>query len=325
MFAAPRIGRLGRRTFIAIFLGTLSWACWAGLPLCAARSQVNKPAEVTSGPPPAVEVRFVDDSVMKLLVLEDKLDVHTRYGRLRVPLCAVRKIEFGTRLSADVAARIEAAIADLGHTDFKRRKAASNELQSLGEKAYPAVLKAAKSSDMEVARRAEQLLAQFRENIPEERLKVRDQDAIYTDDSKFCGRIQNITLRVKTFQFGEQQLKLADLRSLGVKTAEPEVNPANAMPDPGTLAGLQNQVGKTFAIRVIGALPGGGGGVWGTDIYTLDSTLAIAAVHAGLLRPGQTGIVHVTILGPVPGFQGSTRNGITSSGYGLYAGYRVNR
>ena len=64
-------------------------------------------------------------------------------------------------------------------------------------------------------------------------------------------------------------------------------------------------------------------GVWGTDIYTMDSTLAQAAVHAGVLRPGQSGLVRVTILGPQPGFQGTLRNGVSSHDYGAWAGFRI--
>ena len=73
--------------------------------------------------------------------------------------------------------------------------------------------------------------------------------------------------------------------------------------------------------RVTGAVQGS---LWGTDTYTLDSTLALAAVHAGVVRPGQNGVVKVTILAPQAAFQGSQRNGVTSSHYGNYPGaYKI--
>jgi hypothetical protein len=46
----------------------------------------------------------------------------------------------------------------------------------------------------------------------------------------------------------------------------------------------------------------------------------VAAVHAGVLKIGQTGNVKVTILGPMAGFIGSTQNGVTSSPYANYPG-----
>jgi hypothetical protein len=63
-----------------------------------------------------------------------------------------------------------------------------------------------------------------------------------------------------------------------------------------------------------------GGSVWGTDLYTLDSTLALAAVHAGLMRPGQSGVVKIKIMGPQGAFQGSDRNGVQSMAYGFFNG-----
>ena len=99
------------------------------------------------------------------------------------------------------------------------------------------------------------------------------------------------------------------------------VPPANVLPDPGTLLNFRDKRGQALYFRVTG---GQFGSVWGTDVYTDDSTLAAAAVHAGALQNGQTGIVKVT---PLPGrdsYTGSTRHGLTTSDWGTYSGsYRV--
>jgi len=63
-----------------------------------------------------------------------------------------------------------------------------------------------------------------------------------------------------------------------------------------------------------------GGYVWGTDVYTLDSTVCMAAMHAGLLQPGQSKVVGVTILGPQNTFSGSRRNNITSGDWSTFPG-----
>src|SRR5262249_8492740 len=55
--------------------------------------------------------------------------------------------------------------------------------------------------------------------------------------------------------------------------------------------------------------------VYGTDVYTSDSNLATAAVHAGRLAPGQTGEVRVRIVPVLPSYQGSTRNGVTTKAW----------
>jgi hypothetical protein len=295
-----------------------------------------KKADHPAPPPGAVEVQLMDGSTMKLALRDERLELNTPYGKLLIPVADVQRIEFAFRLPDDVARRIETAVADLGKTDFHRREAATAELMELRERAYPALLKAEKSPDMEVARRARELLERIRDEVPAEHLEFRPHDVVYTEGSKNTGRIAQAVLRVNTFPFGEQQLKLADVRELRSQSAaEPE--PANVLADPGNLNMYMGQVGaKPLAFRVTGvpqagAAPGGPGlapgmivggqaFIWGTDVYTLDSSLALAAVHAGVLKPGQTGVVRVRILGPQAAFGASTRNGVTSMAYGVYNG-----
>ena len=55
--------------------------------------------------------------------------------------------------------------------------------------------------------------------------------------------------------------------------------------------------GATFYFRVTATTDGL---LWGTDVYTGDSALAVAAVHAGLVKPGETAIIKVTVMPPPP-------------------------
>jgi hypothetical protein len=283
-----------------------------------------KSASTSEREPAAVEVRYVDDSTMKLTVVDERLEFVTPYGKLFIPLTAIVKIEFANRLPEDVAKRIEAAVADLGSLDFKRRSAATAELTKLGERAFPALVDAAKQADPEVVKRSEELLNKLRQTVAAERLEVRPHDIVTTADSRISGRIVATALKVKTFQFGDQQLKLADVRSLQPLGADRTDLLAEAMPDPGTLVGFQGQVGRTLVFKVTGQ-GAQQGGVWGTGVYTIDSSLALAAVHAGVVRVGQTGMVRVTPLGNVQGFTGSFQNGINSGNYPAYAGYKVSK
>src|SRR5262245_19719561 len=93
-----------------------------------------------------------------------------------------------------------------------------------------------------------------------------------------------------------------------------------AMPDPGSPGQLRGQNGKSFVFEVTGA----NGGGWGTDVDTDDTSIASAAVHAGLLQVGQKGAIKVTILPGQQAYQGSTRNGVTMGNWGPYGGsYKV--
>jgi len=86
-------------------------------------------------------------------------------------------------------------------------------------------------------------------------------------------------------------------------------------PDPGYLRVDPAEVGKHYLFEVTGATSGS---VWGTEVYTSDSHLGTAAVHAGVLKPGQKGVVKVRILPGQRSYQASTANGITSNAYGSW-------
>src|SRR5262249_50856717 len=87
--------------------------------------------------------------------------------------------------------------------------------------------------------------------------------------------------------------------------------------DPGTLVGYRNQVGKVFYFDVRGNTTGT---VYGTDVYTDDSDLATAAVHAGVLRDGERGTVKVTILAGQDRYPASGRHGVMSNPWGAWVG-----
>lgn len=270
--------------------------------------------------PLEVEAHFADGSTLRVAVHDARIDVQTRYGTVRIPVAEVRRIELATRVEESVAKRIDEHLAKLSSPDFGTREVASSALIEFHDRAIPALLKATKHPNLEVVHRAEQILGKLRETLPADRFEIRKDDVIHTDDMKIAGTIAASSLRVTTRQFGEQQIKLADLRS--VRSMD-DIEPENIQPDPGRLYNLRGQLGKVFFFRVTGATEGS---LWGTDTYTLDSSLAVAAVHSGAVRPGQTGVVKVTILGAQPAFQGSNRNGVTSQDYGHYDGsFRVRR
>jgi hypothetical protein len=262
----------------------------------------------------AFEARLTDGGALKLAVKTARIDLSTPYGKLAIPFADIRRLDIGVRLTAAEEQRIDEAVAGLGAEDFDRRETASAELAALGEKSHAAVERASRHEDPEVAQRAIELLDKLRDGVPAERFPRGQLDVVTTAESMIAGRIEAASLLVTTAQFGELELRLADVRELRLPgNDEPE--PGGAIPDPGNLANFQNQVGKVLAIRLTGAVKQGGS-VWGTDIYTMDSNLAMAAVHAGALKSGQTKVVQVRILGQTNGFSGSIRNGVSTQNYG---------
>ncbi len=68
---------------------------------------------------------------------------------------------------------------------------------------------------------------------------------------------------------------------------------------------------------------GSGGSVWGTDIYTDDSSICNAALHAGLINSGSGGTVTIEIRPGQQSYTGSSRNGVGSASYAAWYGSYV--
>jgi hypothetical protein len=97
----------------------------------------------------------------------------------------------------------------------------------------------------------------------------------------------------------------------------------NAMPDPGYVNNPPADIGKVFYYETTGVIDQS---IYGTDVYTTGSHLGMAAVHCGLLKPGQRGIVKVTILPGQANYATTTRNGVTSAQWGTWnVSFKVER
>jgi len=84
---------------------------------------------------------------------------------------------------------------------------------------------------------------------------------------------------------------------------------------PPNMLELCHDVGANYYFRVRGDTEGQ---VWGTDVYTGDSLLSVAAVHAGLVKPGDTAVVKVSVVPPLSQYPGSIRNNVKSHDFGRY-------
>jgi hypothetical protein len=82
---------------------------------------------------------------------------------------------------------------------------------------------------------------------------------------------------------------------------------------------FRQEYGLTVRVEVTGS---SSGGIWGTDTYSDDSDIATAAVHAGLLKEGERGLLDVKMVPAPEVFTGSTRHGVTSNRYSSWpSGY----
>jgi hypothetical protein len=278
-------------------------------------------AAPTHAPPDAppepvrVALTLADGGTLNGTLLEKDLEFVTKYGTLRIPVADLSAVDFALRTPPARAQAIASAITRLGGDDSADRDAAEAELVKYGRRAWGPLERAVKSQDPEVARRAASALTASRVNVPREDRTVPQRDALRTTDALFTGRLTAEYVTIETEAFGVQKVPLSALK--GIAVVAPAAPPAAAADAPGNLVAYAQQFGKELTFKVTGQGPAGGATptVWGTDVYTLDSSLAVAAVHAGKVAANQTAVLRVRIVASPPGYVSTHRYGVTSLNY----------
>jgi hypothetical protein len=131
------------------------------------------------------------------------------------------------------------------------------------------------------------------------------------------------TLRAMHQQLQEIERQIQQLKE-GERPMPDAVRPpaAEEPNNPQPLTQYRGQVGQRLSFVVVGSADGQT--IWGDNPYTDDSPLDVAAIHAGILKPGQRGTVIVVIEPGQGAYTGSTRNGVTSQPFAAWGGsYRI--
>ena len=175
--------------------------------------------ESTTSPsrPNIAEVRFGDGSIVRMTLLQETIEVQTKYGKLNIPVHEVRKVEFGLHVPPDVHQQITQSIKRLASEVYKDRDVAGKDLVQVGHFAFPSLQKASRSSDTEVSYRAASLIKQISERTSPELLKLREEDVIHTTEFTVIGKITSQALKAHSPHFGEVTLKLSELRFMNVR------------------------------------------------------------------------------------------------------------
>jgi hypothetical protein len=82
--------------------------------------------------------------------------------------------------------------------------------------------------------------------------------------------------------------------------------------------GVSGIIGARFAYTCPPLAGSSPGTIWGTQLYTADSAICAAGVHAGAVS-NDGGVVTIEVLPGAMSYVGSTQNGLTSSSYGSYS------
>src|SRR5262245_21533743 len=99
-------GRL-LRSFALVQIGILPMA------VCA-QEEDQEPVKSAPVDPRIVEVRFTDDSRLKVVLADERIELETTHGKLSIPAEEVRVIDFAQRLTEEQKQEVDRWIADLG-------------------------------------------------------------------------------------------------------------------------------------------------------------------------------------------------------------------
>ncbi len=233
------------------------------------RAADDKPADKTAVKPADVKAVFHDGTTIHKAVLQDAIEITTKYGKLTIPAADIRRIEFGLHSDNDAAKKIEDLVKALGSEDFAARETASKDLVKLGAVAVAPLEQAAKSPDKEIATRAKTALDTIRASVPADRLHLKEDDVVTTHDCVITGKISGTVLKAQTENFGELQFKMAQLAmiqsSLDIekKTGTTGLSgPGGPFPRGGVPGGFSPPGPGPGGILPVTPLPGGipGGG-----------------------------------------------------------------
>jgi hypothetical protein len=175
------------------------------------------PAVAKEPNPKIAEVRFADGSIVRMRLLQERLEVMTRYGQLSIPVADIRRIEFGLHMPGSLGTQINSSIKLLGSEVYRDREGATKDLLQAGHWACPSLQKASKSNDAETAQRARQLLKQITDKVSPDLLRVKEDDVIHAAEFTVVGRVLSPTLKARSPHFGEVALKLCELRALHIR------------------------------------------------------------------------------------------------------------
>lgn len=217
-------------------------------------------APIPLGLPGEVEISLLNGSNVRMILQSDKLDVATAYGMLSIPSNDVRAIDFGLHFPPGVEAKITQAVKNLGGENFRERDLASKTLVELGPYSYPAAFEASRTSELEVSRRAKEVVKQLEAKHPKKDLKTATEDRVITPGFTIVGRIMTATIKAKAELFGEIDLPVAKMRTMR------------------SMAGLGQDIEVT-----IDAAKYANQGQWMDTEFTVDGRSAIIVTAKGLV------------------------------------------
>ncbi|MCC6418634.1 MAG: hypothetical protein IT429_10405 [Gemmataceae bacterium] len=153
------------------------------------------------------EVRFANGSTVFMAIVHEHIDVMTPFGKLTIPPREIRSIEFGVHLPEGIEAKIDDALKQLSSVSYRHRDGAVRDLVALGPHAYPALHRATRSKEAEVAQRALAAIKLIEGKVPSKQLRLKEEDLIRTTKFTIVGKVLTPAIKAQSEYFGDLTLK----------------------------------------------------------------------------------------------------------------------
>ena len=159
---------------------------------------------------------------------------------------------------------------------------------------------------------------------------------LYTDDSSICTAAVHVGLitfdegGTVTYEIAPGEERYESGIANGITSSSygpwngsflfPDAPPGSGEFEPGVDSWAVTPQGRSLAegdAYEHACAPGGEAGrIWGTTIYTADSSICAAAVHAGVITAEDGGLVAIEVVAGQDTYEGTEANGVISSAYG---------
>src|ERR1035438_5002785 len=106
-------------------MGRIPYVLALSLVLAASTRSPAQESTTSSSRPNLAEVRFGDGSNVRMTLLQENLEVQTKYGKLLIPVSEIRRVEFGLHVPPEVNQQITQSIKRLASDVYKERDLAS--------------------------------------------------------------------------------------------------------------------------------------------------------------------------------------------------------
>ena len=258
----------------------------------------------------------------------EKITLETNFGTLDIPLYEINTIEFHYRDNPSYIKRLEEAVRKLKSNNYYERQEGKRELEKIYYFCYRHLISIKNNCDSpEVVKSIQEVLLSSKLPDIDDVNGKSEYDVVTSQDWKIRGKIKNENITFSNRIFDKLDLHVSFIEKIEVmKGDQYKISVA-----PQNLKMYKNRVGERFSFNICVPeelatdvnnqnlnVASDDYRVWGTDVYTADSNLYLAAIHAGVVKAGQWKTITVEIVQSPQQFTGTTRNGVTSFSYYCY-------